>query len=68
MSSAIWSEFIKNGLERRDYHKYQVDPCVFYKMDSFILTRVDDCEKVSHKQETITLLIESLKNGPEITC
>ena len=38
---------------------------MFYIKDSVILTRVDDCVIVSHKQETVTSLIESLNNGPE---
>ena len=36
-----------------------------YRKDSVILTYIDDCVIVSHKQETITSLIESLNNGPE---
>ena len=57
--------FIKTGLERRGYYQSQVDPSVFYRKYSGILTYVDDCVIVSHKQETIKELIESLKNGPE---
>ena len=57
--------FIKTGIERRGYHKYQVDPCVFYRKYSIILTSVDDCVIVSHKQEKITPLIESQNNGPK---
>ena len=49
----------------RGCHQSQVDPCVFYRKDSFILTYVDDCVIVSHKQETITFLIGSLNNGTE---
>ena len=45
------------------YHQYQVDRCVFYIRDSVILTYVDDCVKVSHKQDKITSLIQSLNNG-----
>ena len=59
----VWSS--KTGLERRGYHKSQVDPCVLYRKYSVILTYVDDFGIVSYKQETITSLIESLKNGPE---
>ena len=46
--------FLKNGLERRGYHQSQVDPCVFYRKDSVILTYIHYCVIVSHKQETIT--------------
>ena len=49
----------------RCYHQYQVDPCVFYRNQSVILTYVDGFIIVSHKQETIISLIEPLKNGPE---
>ena len=46
-------DHLKTGLERMGYHQSQVDPCVFYIKDSVILTYVDDCVTVSHKQETI---------------
>ena len=49
----------------RCYHQYQVDPCVFYRNQSVILTYIDGFIIVSHKQETIISLIEPLKNGPE---
>ena len=54
-----------HGGERRVYHQPQADPFVFYRKYWFILVYVDDCAKVSHKQETITQLFESLKNVPE---
>ena len=53
-SSANWFDLLKIGLESRGYHQYQVDPCVFYRKDSVILTYVDYCVIVLHKQETIT--------------
>ena len=52
-------------IERRGYHQSQVDPCLFYRKDSFILTYIDDCVIVSHKQETIISLLEWLNNCPE---
>ena len=64
-SSANWFDLLKTGIERRSYHQSQVNPCVFCRKDSFILTYVDDCVIVSHKQETITSLIKPLNNGPE---
>ena len=63
--SANWLDLIKKGLKIRGYHKSQVDPCVFYRKYSFILTYASDFVIVSHKQETITSLIELLNNGPE---
>ena len=51
-------DLLNNGLERRDYHQYKVDNCVFYIKYSVILTYVDDCVLVSHKQKTITSLTE----------
>ena len=59
----VWSS--KTGLERRAYHQFQFDPCVFYRKYSVILTCVDDCVIVSYKKDTITSLIGSLSNGPE---
>ena len=56
-ASANWFDPLKTGLERRGYNQYQVDPCVFYRKYSVILTYVDNCVIVSHKQETTTLLI-----------
>ena len=58
-------DLLKTGLERRGYHQSQVDPSVFYRNNWVILTSVDDCVIVSHKQETVVLLIESLNNGSE---
>ena len=40
-------------------------PCVFYRKYSVISTYSDYCVIVSHKQEIIISLIESLKNGPQ---
>ena len=57
--------FLKNGLESRGYNQYQVYPRVFYIKESPILICIDDCVIVSNSQETITSLIEYLKNGPE---
>ena len=62
MFKLVWS--YKTGLERRGYHIYKIDPCLFHRKESFILTYVDDYIIVSHKQETITSLIELLKNAP----
>ena len=59
----VW--YYKSFLESRDYNQSQVYPCLFYRKESVILTYVDDCVILSHKQETITSLIESIKNGPE---
>ena len=59
----VWPS--KTGLERSGCHQYQVDTCVFYIKDSVILTYVDYCVIVSHKEETITSLIESLNNVTE---
>ena len=61
----VWSS--KTGLERREYYQDQVDPCVFYRKNLVILTYVD-CVIVSHKQEKITSLIESLNNFSKIIC
>ena len=38
---------------------------MFYRKDSVIFTGADGCVIVSHKQDTIISLIESLKNRPE---
>ena len=48
-ASIHWFGLLKTGLERRGYHKYQVEPCAFYRKYSVILTYVDYCVIVSHK-------------------
>ena len=63
-SSANCFHLSKNGPWRRAYYQYHVDPRGFYKRDSFILTNLKYCLIVSHKQDTITSLIESLNNAP----
>ena len=64
-AGANWYDLLNNGIERSSYHQYQVDPCVFYRKYSAILTYVDDFVIVSHIQEAITPFIASLNNGPE---
>ena len=61
-SSEKISGLLKTVLYRRGYHQSLVEPCVFYIKDSVILTYVDGCVIVSQKKETITSLIQSLKN------
>ena len=56
----VWSS--RTGLESRGCHQSQVDPCSIYRKYSVILAYVDDCVIVSHKEETITSLIESINN------
>ena len=53
-ASTNWFDILRTGLERRGYHQSQVDPSVFYRKESVILTYVDYCVIVSHKQEIIT--------------
>ena len=48
-ASANWFDLLKTVLERRGYHQYQVNPCIFYRKDSVVLTYVDDSVIVSHK-------------------
>ena len=38
-----WLGLIMTGLDRRGYHQYKLNPYVFYRKDSVILTYVDDC-------------------------
>ena len=63
-SSANWFDLLKHSLEKRFYHQSKVDPCVLYINYPVILTYVIHCLIVPYKQETITSLIESLKNVP----
>ena len=57
--------FLKTALESGSYHQSQLYPRVFYKKDSVIITQLDGCVVVSHKQDTIASVIDSLKNGPD---
>ena len=63
--STNWFDLLKTGLESRGWYRYLVDTCVFYRKESVSLTYIDDCVIVSHKQDKITSLIESLNNGPD---
>ena len=67
-ASANWFDLLKNGLESRGYHEYQIYTCIFYRKWSGILTYVDDFIIVSRKQETTTSLIYSRNNGTENLC
>ena len=64
-AGANWFDILKTGLESRSYHQCHVEPFVSYRKDSVILIYVDGCILVSHKQETIASLIESLNIGFE---
>ena len=56
----FWSS--ETGLERSDYCQSQVYICVFSEKLTYFNLYVDDYVIVSHKQEAITSLIESLNN------
>ena len=64
-ASKYWFDLPGPGLERRGYHQYIVDPCVFYIKDSIILTYVDDFVIFTHTKDTIKSLIKSLNSFPE---
>jgi len=64
-ASSNWFQKLKEGLEDRDYVQSQVDPCVFLRDDSVVLTYVDDCIIVGKEQKVIDELIHSLMNGKE---
>ena len=53
-ASENWYDPLNNGLKITGYHQSQVDPCVFYRKYSVILTYIDYCVIVPHKQYTIT--------------
>ena len=59
LSSQNWSR--KEGLPSIS----SLLKCILQKRITVRLTYVDDCVIVSHKQDTITSLISSVKNGPE---
>ena len=56
--SADLFDLLNNGIKRSVYCQSQVDNCIFYKNESVIFTYADGCVIVSHKQDTITSLIE----------
>ena len=49
-ASENWFDLLKTGLESSGYYQSQFDSCLFYRKDSVILTYVDYCVIVSHKQ------------------
>ena len=53
-ASVNWFDFLKTGLKMRGHHQYQLDPCVFYRKETVILSYFDNCVILSLKQETIT--------------
>jgi hypothetical protein len=60
-----WFEYLKKGLEERDFKQSAVDPCVFYRHDAILLTYVDDCIVLSKKAETVDEIVDSLKTGTD---
>ena len=49
-ASEDWFDILNTGLDRRFNHRYKVDPCIFYIIESLILTHVDDFVIISHKE------------------
>ena len=46
--------YSKTGLEKTGFRQSLVDPCLFYRKYSVILTYVDDCVIVSQNKKRIT--------------
>ena len=60
-----WYEFLKQGLERRNFRQSETDNCVFYRNDCIVLTYVDDCVIFSKSKKVADDLILSLEQGNE---
>ena len=60
-----WYEFLKKGLEDRNFKQSQTDNCVFFRNDCIVLTYVDDCVIFSKSKKVADDLILSLEKGHE---
>ena len=58
---------LKNGLIDRGYTQSKVDPCLFYKEDSIIVTYVDDCIIFGKDHKKVKEIIKSLEENFKLT-
>ena len=62
-ASANWFVMLRDGLLARDYTQSEVDPCLFYKKDSIIVTYVDDCIIFAKDHDKVKQIISSLEDN-----
>ena len=66
-ASANWFVMFRDGLLNRGYTQREVDPCLFYKKDSIIVTYVDDCIIFSKDQKKVREITSSLEDNFKLT-
>ena len=66
-ASANWFIMLRQGLIQRGYNQSKVDPCLFYKKDSIIVTYVDDCIIFAKDQAKVQHIIKSLEDDFKLT-
>jgi len=66
-ASANWFVLLKDGLLKRGYVQSKVDPCLFFKNDSIIVTYVDDCIIFAKDHNKVQEIIKSLEDSFKLT-
>ena len=61
-ASANWFVILRDRLLKHGYIQSKVDPCLFYKKDSIIVTYVDNCVIFAKDHGKVKEIIKSLKN------
>ena len=62
-----WFEFLKTGLEKRDFIQSKIDPCVWFRKEMVLVTYVDDCLIFCKEKEQADELIKSLQKDYSLT-
>jgi hypothetical protein len=65
-ASLNWFEKLKQGLMDWGVTPSEIDPCLYLKENTVLLTYVDDCIIISPSQDSIDRLISSMQSGPKI--
>ena len=62
-ASANWFVMLRDSLTERGHTQSKVDPCLFFKKDSVIVTCVDDCIIFAKDHSTVKEIIKSLESN-----
>ena len=58
---------LRDGLLKRGYIQSKVDPCLFCKKDSIIVTYIDNCIIFAKDHRKVKEIIKSLENDFKLT-
>ncbi len=66
-AAANWFEMLRDNLIKEGFRQSAIDPCLFLRADTILVTYVDDCLIFSNTKENIDKLLEKLKKTFNLT-